>query len=119
MSRLYEMSICVEGHNPDCAEKIKDAINDHWLIEHMDEYSLNSGPEIHASGTSSLCGGESEEEFAERLSIDVWRANDGNYCDVTVKAVYLEDLPNTIHKLDEGTYEEYKAEGRLDKETDE
>lgn len=39
----------------------------------------------------------------ERLSLAIWRAN-GAYCDVTVRATYLEELPYETHCLDEADY---------------
>ena len=61
------------------------------------------GETMHASAQGNLCGGESEEEFTERLSLAVWRAN-GGYCSVTVDATYLENLPYETHTLDEADY---------------
>lgn len=58
---------------------------------------------LTASAEGSLCGGESEEKFTERLSLAIWRAN-GAYCDVTVRATYLEELPYETHCLDEADY---------------
>ena len=59
---------------------------------------------MQASAQHSLSGGESEEEFTERLSLAIWRAN-GKFCDVSVDATFLEDLPYEIHTLDENDYE--------------
>jgi hypothetical protein len=44
-----------------------------------------------------------EEEFTERLSVAIWRAN-GAYCEVTVNATYLENLPYETHCLNEADY---------------
>ena len=59
---------------------------------------------LTASEEASLCGGESEEQFTERLSLAVWKAN-GEFCEVTINATYLENLPYEIHSLDEDDYE--------------
>jgi len=47
--------------------------------------------------------GRSEEQFTERLSVAIWRANDG-FCEVVVNATYLEELPYEIHSLDQTDY---------------
>ena len=52
----------------------------------------------------SFAGGETEEEFTERLAVAIWRAN-GGYCEVIVNATFLENLPYEIHTLDEDDYE--------------
>ena len=53
-------------------------------------------------------GGESEEEFAARVTHAVWKAN-GGYCEVEVTATYLEELPYTTHELDEDDYAQWKS----------
>ena len=45
---------------------------------------------LRASAQDWLAGGESEEQFTERLSVAIWRAN-GAYCEVSVDATYLEE----------------------------
>jgi len=59
---------------------------------------------MQASAEHSLAGGESEEEFTERLAVAIWRAN-GGFCEVVVSATFLENLPYEIHMLDEDDYE--------------
>ena len=44
-----------------------------------------------------------EEQFTERLSVAIWRANDG-FCEVVVNATYMEELPYEIHSLDQADY---------------
>jgi len=45
-----------------------------------------------ATAQGSLCLGEKEQEFADRLVRAIWKAN-GGYCYVEVHATYLENLP--------------------------
>ena len=59
--------------------------------------------------------GRSEEQFTERLSVAIWRAN-GGYCRVSVDATYLENLPYETHGLDESDYARL-IEGRHDQDT--
>lgn len=58
---------------------------------------------LTGKGIGSLCGGESEEEFADRLAIAIWKAN-GSYCEIEVQALYLEDLPYEQHIREEDDY---------------
>ena len=99
MSRHYEMSIEITRHRPERADAIREAAIGEW--EFVDWYDQDDT--LRASAEGNLCGGESEEEFTERLSVAIWRAN-GAYCDVTVNATYLESLPYETHCLNEADY---------------
>ena len=56
-----------------------------------------------SSAKDNLAGGETEEQFAERLIVAIWKAN-GSYCTVTVDANCLGSLPYETHTLDEDDY---------------
>ena len=105
MSRYYEMTVEISGHNAKRAPRIRAAarevwpFNDWWTSENADQGGLC----LQASSQHSLCGGESEEQFTERLSVAIWRAN-GGFCEVVVNATYLEELPYEIHALDQSDY---------------
>jgi hypothetical protein len=99
MSRYYAMSVEITGHCNDRADAIKAAAGQEWPFD--DWFSREDT--LTASAENSLCGGESEEQFTERLSLAVWRANEA-YCDVSVNATYMEELPCEIHCLDEDDY---------------
>ena len=62
---------------------------------------------LTARAEGALCGGEREEEFAGRIAGAVWEAN-GGYCQVTVRATYLEALPCGSHVRDERDFEAWK-----------
>ena len=116
MSRFYEMSVEVSGHDPAKVAEIQAAAEQEWPLE--DWWFAGDDGEagtMHASGQSSLCGGESEEEFTERLSLAIWRAN-GGYCRVSVDATYLENLPYETHELDETDYARL-IQGKHDQDT--
>jgi hypothetical protein len=100
MSRYYEMDVEILGHAPEKEDQIKTAAEEEWPFG--DWWSTGEG-DIHASAQSTLSGGESEEQFTERLSVAVWRA-DRSFCEVMVNATYLEDLPYETHTLDENDY---------------
>ena len=99
MSRYYEMSVEISGYSPDKLATIQDATSNLWPFSDWDEYDNT----LSASGCEHLCGGESEQEFTERLSLAVWRAN-GAYCKISVNATYLESLPFETHSLTEADY---------------
>jgi hypothetical protein len=103
MSRAYNMSITIGGFHTDRGDAIVEAASQEWpFADWWGGGDLDS--ELHASAESSLCGGEGEEEFADRLARAVWEAN-GGFCEVTVDATYLESLPFETHWRDEDDYE--------------
>lgn len=63
------------------------------------------------SGDGQLCGGESEDEFAERITKAIWQAN-GQFCSVEVCATYLEDLPCEQYQLDRDDYDRLRKAAR-------
>ena len=99
MSRNYEMSVEVARYRLERGAAIQEAAGHEWPFD--DWYGRDGTLEASAAG--DLCGGESEEEFTERLSVAVWKAN-GAYCEVTVDATCLESLPYETHCLDEADY---------------
>ncbi len=104
MSRAYSMSIEVSGHDPARKRAIRKAADAEWSFDSWDEFD----GKLIASGDGSLGGGETEEQFAERLTLAAWRANRG-YCRVEVSATCLEDLPCETHSLDEDDYQRLVA----------
>ena len=105
MSRYYEMDLCVHRANPDRVDAVKKAAAEEWPFE--DWYSLgypDTPTSFGSSGRDNLYGGESEKEFAERLVRAIWEAN-GGYCEVEVRATYLEELPYETYSFDEDEYE--------------
>jgi hypothetical protein len=100
MSRLYSMTVEIAGHDPARKGAIQLAATAEWPFEND---WIDNGDRMQASGDGQLCGGETEEEFTERLSLAVWRAN-GAFCEVVVDATYMEELPHETHCLDENDY---------------
>ena len=62
---------------------------------------------LTACAEGALCGGETEEGFADRIAQAVWEAN-GGYCQVTVRATYLEPPPCEEHVRDERHFEAWE-----------
>lgn len=109
MSRLYEMYVTIRGFNPKRKEAIQDAANLEWDFDDWNEYkgnvigSKSTEPELTSCGQSSLTGGETEDEFAERFAKAVMEAN-GKPCEVEVRATYMEELPNETYTFGKGDY---------------
>lgn len=103
MSRFYEMNVEITGFDPKQTAEIEEAIGEEWEWEPEDQNSV-----IHATGQSDLCGGESAEEFAERVSKAAWEAN-GGFCKVNIRATDLENLPSEKHELSEDYYKRIMA----------
>ncbi len=106
MSRRFEMTLGIQGANPDRVEAIKKAAEHEWPFEDWDDRAGLEDPTRflnYAEGT--LAGGETDDAFAARLAKAVWEAN-GGYCEVEVRAVYLDDLPCETYTFDEDEYEE-------------
>jgi hypothetical protein len=99
MSRYYEMAVTVTDLNPERKGQLIEAANQEWEFD--DWYQEDNY--ISASSDGNLCGGESEEEFATRLTKAIWKAN-GAFCSVDVQATYLEDLPSERYSLGEKDY---------------
>ncbi len=104
------MTVRIHGANPDRAKAIKEAAEGEW--EFVDWYPIDypdDSRSFASTGTDNLCGGETEEEFARRLTKAIWKAN-GIYCEVEVQSLCLEYLPYESYVLDEGEYEELVGE---------
>lgn len=107
MSRKYEMHILAETSLEDQkagkgvkVDDILDVIRDLWCVD----TNNSDGLSVEIWGQSSLTAGETEEEFADRIAKAIWEAN-GEYCDVTVHATYLESLPLNTYFRSEDDYE--------------
>lgn len=103
MSRFYEMSVEVAGHDRAKVAEIQAAAEQEWPFGEWWRAGDHDAATMHASGQGSLGGGESEVEFTERLSRAIWCAN-GRYCRISVSATCLEDLPYESYELDELDY---------------
>ena len=102
MSRAYEMEIRVEGIKKDKIDAVLDFLEDAWFDEVADDtrMEIENGICDNPDGTIDfsmrqvgyLCGGEGENEWAERMYKGIREINDAK-CKVEVEAVYLEDPP--------------------------
>jgi hypothetical protein len=101
MSRYYDMGVEIQGYDINKEGQIKKAAEKEWPFT---GWWCSDNGVMRASAQDSLCGGEMEEQFTERLSLAIWLANDG-YCEVVVNATYLEELPYETHTLDQDDYD--------------
>jgi len=104
MSRYYEMIITVSARALGRKDAIEEAARAEWdfgdCYEGEDSMTL--------SGDGCLCGGESEDEFAQRITKAIWQTN-GQFCSVEVCATYLESLPYETYQLDKDDYDRLLA----------
>jgi len=100
MSRLYNMGVEISGFSAARVEDIKTAAEEEWPFG---DWAEREG-ELTSLAESTLCGGETEDEFADRLAKAIWTANNA-FCLVTVHATCLEHLPCEIHSRDESDYD--------------
>jgi len=96
MSRAYAMEVTIVKHNPERQYEIIDAVDSEWSFDdwNIDNDCLSSGAE------GNLYGGETEQQFADRLATAVWVANRGP-CTVLVEATCLENLPYESYRFSE------------------
>ena len=110
MSRRYEMDALIRGYEPEDREILKGLCMEEWefedAFETLPEQALDGRIELHMTGEGFLAGGESEEEFARRLSHNVWRGL-GYYCEIEVRATYLEEIPYETHFQGPDEYEKW------------
>lgn len=116
MSRYYSMNLEIKGYDLTRKEAIRDACEGEWNWDGEDWFAheVDGARVMNVSGEDVLTGGESEAEFARRVRLAVWKANQA-FCEVGVSATCLEDLPSDFYGgrgLDE--YASAKAEGLLE-----
>jgi hypothetical protein len=101
------MNVKIEPYGDDREEAVMDAAKKEWGFHnwHAWENRLEAYEENH------LSGGETEEEFTDRLTAAIWQANRA-FCKVTVNATCLEDLPSEEHVREKPQYELWLS-GRL------
>jgi hypothetical protein len=99
------MAVEIRGYDKEKAGEIQEACHEEWNFE--DFWCGRAGQARSSMGTAgrdNLCGGETEDQFAERLTIAIWKANK-SHCDVSVHATYLEELPYDSYHFGKDEYE--------------
>lgn len=102
MSRLYGMTVTLYDVSEGRKRYVKRASARVWPFHDWDWDSHDKTLSCYAE--SQLVGGESEEEFADRLAQSVWKAN-STFCPVIVDATCLEGLPFQTHTRDKAAYD--------------
>ena len=100
MSRYYSMSVTITGALPDRFTSLMAAASAEWGF---DDWDSHEGI-LLGSGDAQLFGGETEQQFTERLTKAIWRAN-GGPCRVEVTATYLDELPCESYSLGADDYD--------------
>lgn len=103
MSRRYEMDLSVKGYTG-AADALHDALQEIFDFD----LTFATADLIAFGGTGCLYGGESEEEFLERVSTAVWETN-GGYCEVTLETACLEYVPRETHETTKDMYETWES----------
>ena len=109
MSRAYAMQVSAESFKEEKRADIEEAIEEEWTWDYSHKNEEGSSTLIYMSGENSLGGGESEDEFSQRVAEAVWKAN-GKYCLVEVTCTYLENLPYEVYPFGQEEYDAYVKE---------
>ena len=72
MSRYYSMSVTITGADPNRFDPIMAAASAEW---EFDDWYSQKGV-LTASGDAQLFGGETDQQFAERLTKAIWSTGD-------------------------------------------
>jgi len=98
------MTVRIEKFDKDKKQKLKDKADEVWGFEDW----MEDKDYMQATMRNNLVGGESEEEFAERLTRELWLAHgDSGFCQVEVTATYLEELPCDTYFFDGDDYNKF------------
>ena len=104
MSRYFSMFVRISGANPNRTEAVQQAAEGEWPFD--DWYESDSV--LTSGGDGQLGGGESDDEFSQRLAKAIWAANVG-FCEVEVSSTYLDDLPCETFGFDQSDYDRLAA----------
>ena len=105
------MSVQIEGVAPRRARYVKRVAAREWPFEEWDGDKRT----LRSYAESYLAGGEDEDQFADRLSGAIWKANKG-FCHVSIDATYLEELPYESHHRGEDAYRAWLRKEQKGKE---
>jgi hypothetical protein len=105
MSRYYEFDIAIEAYRPAREAAIKTAVEALDFGPNATEpYDWEDWTEsLHITGRRSLCGGQSEGEFTDKIAAAVWKANRGP-CTIEVRATDLDNIPYGMYTRDADDY---------------
>lgn len=105
MKRHYRMYVCVSPLHPAELKPVLEVIGSEWSkAEKIRKIKSGAHLFMEASAEHYLSKGESEEAFAERMSVAIWRRL-GRFVKVTIDAVLLEESPNDSYEFGECDYQ--------------
>lgn len=102
MSRAYSFHIEVKGFAEEKSEEIERALKKETGLDGEPLRCFEDTSVIVFAEDGNLCGGETEEEFVDRVTKSAWKAN-GKFCTVSVCLTPLDDCNS--YALDESDYD--------------
>lgn len=126
MSRSYSMYVRIQGLVQSELATCEAAAEEEWNFDDWFSYdpdkpgdkTATTNLTISAGGEGQLSGGETEDEFAQRLSVAIWKAL-GKFVPVEVVQTCLENLPCETYELDQDDYARIMADEPHSGEDDE
>lgn len=111
MSRYYEMCIMVRDREDALyvgLDGSRKAVREQWNVEDELDNGVDADNFFSYAfvGEGNLAGGETEEEFTDRVAAAIWGAY-GDFCGIEVAATFLEDLPHERHCRERDDYERW------------
>ena len=110
MSRYYGMTVNVKGVKRENAKSVIKFLEKEWFDEVADDVRVDIEKDVTSkeldfsmNQVGYLCGGESEEEFAEKMYKGIVEIN--GKTKVNVVCVYLEDCPITEYSFGNDSHE--------------
>ena len=111
MSRAYEADVTIAKIKREDIPRASEVIASEWVAPHEEPY-INERSDRRAVSffnlRSSLCGGESEDEFAIRLTHALWKEL-GYFVGVEICMTCLEYIPCESYTYDKGEFDAWLA----------
>lgn len=105
MSRSYNMNVTVGELVGDEAQTIDEVLEMECGAE---EAGFVFDKQYNCNFDMNLCGGETEDQFADRISASIWKALKHFY-PICVTATCLENLPVEEYPMDEEDFKRLTA----------
>lgn len=105
MKKYYRMHVSVSPLTPKEIAPVLATIGKEWSKpERVKQIPVGNRMFLEAAAESYLCRGEGESEFAERMTVAIWKKL-GRFVKVTIDAVYLEEPPHDSYEFGEFDYQ--------------
>lgn len=104
MKHYYRMHIAVSPLASSEIDPVMKVFGDEWTRpECVKRHRVGRNYLVQAIAEGYLCCGESEGDFARRVSVAIWKRLD-RYVKVSVDALPIDDLPNDSFEFSELDY---------------